>query len=163
MKRVISILLVCTLFLCAGCSNPKQLVEPADGKYYLDKEGSTSYIEVIENNNLLFSGINFTDIEDDLYEKSMIAFYDQENDETGISLTDQERDAKIQGIRDEIDLGKQFSVTASPFEYVDENGQYGFTAKVNGSTMWLTVMYQPNQNALIFNEHKYVLREGDGA
>jgi len=162
MKRVISILLVCILCICAGCSNPKQLVEPAVGKYYLDKEGSTSYIEVLENNNLLFSGINFTDIEENVYEKSAIAFYDQENDETGISLTELERDAKIQGIRDEIDLDKQFSGTASPFEYVDENGQYGFTAKVNGSSMWLAVMYQPNHNALIFYEHKYVLREGDG-
>lgn len=160
MKRVISILLVCILCICTGCSTPKQPTAPVTGRYYLYKDGSTSFIEVLENNQLLFSGVNFTDLEEDLYESAAIAFSERENDKSGISLTGLERDAKIREIRDGIDLNKQFSGIASPFEYMEENGQYGFTAKVNGSTMWLTVMCQPNHNALIFNEHKYVLREG---
>lgn len=53
--------------------------------------GYTSY----ENNQLLFSGVNFTDLEEDLYESAAIAFNDQENDKSGISLTGLEREWSI--------------------------------------------------------------------
>ncbi len=160
MKRVVSILLVCIFFLGTGCSNPKRQTAPAIGRYYLAKEGSTSYIEVLDNNRLLFSNVRFADLEEDFYESAAIAFFDQKNEKDGITLTDSERDARIREIRDGIDLDKQFSGKASPFEYVKEDGEYGFTAVVNGSAMWLVVVYQPDHKELIFNEHMYVLGEG---
>ena len=93
MKRVISLMLVCILLLGGGCSNPEQ-VKPVSGKYYLDKEGSTSFIEVLENNTLLFSDVRFADLEKDFYESIAIALFNQENDKSGILLSEQERAAK---------------------------------------------------------------------
>lgn len=160
MKRVLSLLLVCVLLVCTGCFSAKQPVKPVTGRYYLDKEGSTSYIEVFENNDLLFSGVSFTDMEENFYEKVAVALFDQKNKENGISLTDEERDARVREIREGIDLNKQFSDKPSPFEFVGQRDEYGFTAAVNGSTLWLVIMYRPDELALICNEHKYVLREG---
>lgn len=165
MKRIISFFLVCILCIlciCTGCSNSKQQIVPVIGRYYLDKEGSTSYIEVLENNYLLFSGVNFTDIEKNTYENWAISLLDHENEKAGISLTEEERDAKIQEIRDEIDLDKQFSDKMSQFEFIEENDESGFTSPVNASTLSLVVLYQPSEHTLNFNEHKYILRQDEG-
>jgi len=46
------------------------------------------------------------------------------------------------------------------FDFVEADGKYGFTAGVNGSALHLIVFYRPDDHALIFNEHKYILRRG---
>lgn len=160
MKKIIPLLLTCILCVCAGCSHPAKEVIAANGRYYLAKAGSTSYIEVSENSKLLFSEIDFSEQEKNLYEGATIGFLNQDSENAEVSLTDEEKDVKIQSIRDEIDLDKQFSGHFSRFEFTENAGEYGFSSAVNGSALWLIVMYHPDDNSLTFNEHKYILKQG---
>lgn len=162
MKKVIPLILVCLLCFLSGCSHPDKKVIPTNGKYYLAKAGSTSYIEVAENNRLLFSDIDFSFIETNLYERWAIGLINQENDNAEIPLTDEEIELKIQAIRDEIDLDKQLSGRFSQFEFIEEAGESAFISTVNGCTLRLIVMYRADDNSLIFNEHKYILMQGEG-
>jgi hypothetical protein len=158
MKNIMPFLLVCILCVCAGCSHPAKEVIPTNGRYYLDKAGSTSFIEVSESSKLLFSEIDFSEIEKNTYEKWAIGLVNQNSENANVPLTDEEKDLKIQSIRDEIDLDKQFSGHFSQFEFIEEAGEYGFTSAVNGSTLCLIVLYHPDDNSLTYNEHKYILK-----
>lgn len=161
MKKIIFLMLICVLYLSSGCSQTDKTVIPTTGKYYLEKIGSSSFIEVADNNKLLFYDIDFSDIEKNIYEKWEISLISKEGKNADVTLSDDENELKIQTIRDEIDLDKQFSGQFSQFEFIEEAGEYGFMTQVNGSSLWLTVLYQPEDNSLIFNEHKYILMQGD--
>lgn len=160
MKKIIPFMLVCILCVFAGCSHPDKKIIPTNGKYYLAKAGSTSHIEISNNSKLFFSDIDFSFIEMKLYEGWAIGLINQENENADIPLADEEIDLKIQSIRDEIDLDKQLSGNFSQFEFIEEAGKCAFLSAVNGSTLRLIVLYHPDDNSLIFNEHKYILTQG---
>jgi len=152
-KKIGCLFLATTMILFTACKREAKNVK--SGKYF-SKDNDTS-ITIYENNHIQINNLDLSELEKKPYEAFEIYHIKNNSD-----LSEEEKESEIKSIEEKIDLNKQYVENRSKFDLIEDfkesgQGKYVISSEVYGTELFLTAIYIPKEDTIVFDDVNYIL------